>query len=107
MTPPCESDPVHYRMMNDHSADWPLWDDEGQCRDGEPALPPRLDTDVRTWAADFDGGYSYESGWETKAALDEHRRRGTGLFSAVERVLEARGDTVDFVYWETAHRRGL
>lgn len=47
---------MHYRMMNDYSADWPFWDDEGQCRDGEPTLPPRLDTDVRTWAADFDGG---------------------------------------------------
>ncbi|WP_146243202.1 hypothetical protein [Curtobacterium sp. MCBD17_021] len=98
---------MHYRMMNDYSADWPLWGDDGQCPDGEPALPPRLDADVRQWAADFDGGYSYEFGWQTKARADEHRRRGRGLFGAVQRVVEAEGHTVELAYWETAHRKGF
>jgi hypothetical protein len=92
---------VHYRMMNEYGVGWPFWGEFGLCQDGEPELPPRLADDVRAWAADFNAGYSWETGWDSWSEGAAHERRGRGLFGAVEKYLEAQGHTVELHYWET------
>ncbi|WP_157887902.1 hypothetical protein [Frondihabitans sp. PAMC 28766] len=93
--------------MNDYAAEWPFWGSEGQCGDGDPALPSWLEADVRAWAEDFNQNYSYDSGWPTEGSARDHKRVAQRLIQQVERTIGPKGDTVELQYWETNRRKGL
>jgi hypothetical protein len=97
---------VRYRLMNEYSVDWPLWDDDGPCDAGTPPFSPRLEHEILEWARDFTENYGIESGWPTEAAARSHERQGRRLLLLVERELPE-GDDVVLGYWETNKRKGL
>lgn len=92
--------------MNEYGVGWPLWDDDGPCPEGTPALSPRLAAEVRDWARNFDEHYDVESGWPTESSARSHERRGRRLVLLVDREL-AQLDDVVLEHWETNRRRGL
>lgn len=46
----CDPVEMRYRLMNDYSANWPVWRDDGGAPDGEPQLPAWLQCAVGRWA---------------------------------------------------------
>jgi hypothetical protein len=97
---------VRYRLMNEYSVDWPLWDDDGPCAEGTPSFSPRLTTEILAWARDFTENYGVEAGWPTEAAARSHERQGRRLLLLVQRELPEEHDVV-LGYWETNKRKGL
>lgn len=91
---------MRYRLMNDYSADWPLWRDDGGAPDGEPRLPAWLEADIREWAATFDALYSHETGWPDAETGRQQRRKGERLAASIARHLSL-GDSIVFAHWET------
>lgn len=91
---------MRYRLMNDYSADWPIWRDDGGAPDGEPQLPAWLEADIRKWAATFESLYSYETGWPDARTGQEQRLKGERLAAAIARELSL-GDSIVFAPWET------
>jgi len=92
--------------MNDYSAEWPFWTEDGLSPTGTPTLTPNVSDAALAWAADFQKHYSYESGWPTEVAARHHERQGHRLLQMVAREL-APGDSVELDYWETNRRKGL
>lgn len=92
--------------MNEYSVDWPLWDEDGLCPEGRPALSETVRDEVLRWAAVFNEDYSVEAGWPTEAAARSSERQARRLFLLVERELPP-GDELVLGYWETNRRTGL
>lgn len=91
---------MRYRLMNDYSADWPLWRDDGGAPDGEPSLPAWLEAEIRQWATTFNSLYSYETGWPDPQTGHQQRLQGERLAAAIARELRL-GDSIEFAHWVT------
>jgi hypothetical protein len=94
---------MRYRFFNDYAAGWPFWDNGGLCADGDPALPPQLERDVRDWAAQFERLFDWQHGWPDKKTADAHRAEGDRLYAEIQRALP--DDIIAFRYWETSYRK--
>lgn len=93
---------MRYRLMNDYSADWPFWNDEGLCADSDPNLSPELSERARWWSEQFQRGFSYETGWPDTQTAAKHESEGRALYEAI-RAAHPSLD-IEFHYWERAHR---
>ena len=93
---------MRYRFFNDYGARWPFWAADGLCADGDPALPPELEREVRDWADRFEQLFDWQHGWPDQATAAEHRAEGMRLYDEVQRTLP--DATITFRYWETAYR---
>ncbi len=92
--------------MNDYGVEWPLWDDEGQCKAHIPPLPPAVRQEILAWTQHFNDSYSREYGWPSSAAAAFHRRQGERLLEIIRRELPS-GDTIDLQLWESRSRLGF
>lgn len=92
--------------MNEYGVDWPLWDEDGPCDDGTPALSSRLASEIRSWAGAFTAHYDVVAGWPTERAARVHERQALRLLQLVERELPS-GDDVTLGLWESNRRKGL
>ncbi|MFB8147268.1 hypothetical protein ACFC1W_11060 [Microbacterium sp. NPDC056003] len=93
---------MRYRLSNDYGARWPFWAADGLCADGDPALPPELEREVREWADQFEQLFDWQHGWPDQATADQHRAEGERLYDEVQRALP--DDTIAFHYWEITYR---
>ena len=93
---------MQYRFSNDYGAPWPFWGDDGHCADGDPALSPKLEREVRAWADQFERHFDWQSGWPDRGTADAHRAEGERLHRDVQSALPE--DTITFRYWETSYR---
>lgn len=91
-------DVLHYTLMNDYSADWPFWADDGLCDVGEPALPASLAARALTWAAVFNTRYSHMTGWPDAATAQQQEVEAHHLYDLVKSALP--NDAVTLHYWE-------
>lgn len=92
---------MHYTLMNDYSADWPFWADNGLCDVGEPALPVSLAARALAWAAFFNTRYSHMTGWPDAAVARKQEAEAHSLYELVRKALP--DDNITLHYWEIRH----
>lgn len=81
---------MQYRLMNDHSADWPFWggkEGAGLCADGVPALPEATAAAARAWASQFVDLFNWQHGWPNAAMAAAHEEEVRRLYKEVTRAL--------------------
>lgn len=65
--------------MNDYSAQWPLWAEDGMIGPDDLGLSPPLAADLKAWQELFDADFHWETGWRTPAAQERHAREAAAL----------------------------
>jgi hypothetical protein len=101
-----DTEPVHYKLMNDYSAAWPFWGGReglGLCADGDPALPADVAAAARSWAAQFDELFDHEHGWPDRGIAMAHEAEGQRIHTAIQNLLPE--DDVVLRYWERSYRK--
>jgi hypothetical protein len=87
------------RLMNEYSVEWPLWDEEGMCPDGHPALPAATADRLRAWAASFNEHYDPFRGWPEREMAEAHQRQAEQLLAELEGILGPGSVRLDL--WES------
>jgi hypothetical protein len=72
-------EPIRVELMNDYTADWPLWTDS-LTRESDWDLSPPLRRRLRAWSAFFEEHFHWEHGWDDPARCREYRAEGLELY---------------------------
>jgi hypothetical protein len=88
------------KLMNDYSANWPLWDAAGGLLppDGVPAMPDALASRLRNWAGGINSHCSWNTGWPLPELRDAHVAEGSELLWLLRKELAH--EELDLDIWE-------
>ncbi|GAA1975804.1 hypothetical protein GCM10009718_09920 [Isoptericola halotolerans] len=83
--PPSPHAAYEVRLMNDYSAEWPLWSSlPARIEDG---IDDTLRSRLRAWAETFQEHFGPFDGWDDAAVAGEHRAEGERLRDALQAAL--------------------
>ncbi|WP_265520105.1 hypothetical protein [Oerskovia flava] len=93
--------PYAVRLMNDYTADWPLWPASSEVADElNELLDDHLATRLRRWAQVFNAHYDHSDGWDDHDLAAEHRAEADRLLADLRAALPLPW-VVTLDYWET------